>query len=328
MKPHPRLKEVMKLRKLTNLDVQYISLVKKGANGEKVTIYKSADFQDPDVAEVKLPEESLDVTITKEDMSIIEKTFAKIKKFMVGGEKEDVVVEKAKDIDTSVDYLSFSSRMSDIHENWYNACSTLRYVGNSVFWSDESNGKELVLKAIDEFKAHVKTLLADKVKKEDTASYFTEPKEPVVVAKTDTLEALKTIRDGLNDSINSLENLEKGVDEQVKKEDFEQMLSPIVKSIEGLTAKVEGLEKDVADEVEDVKKTAEEVGEKAEKTAEETKDLVAEFAKSLEPIVKSLEGISERLTNIEETRQISKQGDETQVEKGDDDDWDGVLFVD
>ncbi len=319
-------------RRLADVDVQYISLVKKGANGEKVTIYKSDDFDETDlekkeevteeVVEKELTEEEVQkpvmekAEITNDDGGI--KKFYNVMKNFFGGQE---TIEKAKDINTEVNYTSFTSQIKNVRRNCYKAVYTLENVISEIFWSDVDNGKELINKAIDEFKAHVNTILNDDgtVQK----SFFSKEAKD-----QDHIEVMKSLTETLNNNIQK----SKGVDDEVNKEEIQALLEPITKSIgaistkleefEGLSAKVEKMEEQVAGD-------KEELVEKTEETATETK---TEVQKSLEaalaPIVKSLEGISERVIKIEETRGASTQGDGQEVVKKEDEEWAGILFKD
>jgi hypothetical protein len=342
-------------RRLTNVDVQFISLVKKGANQEKITIFKSANYQEgaegqvaSDVSEttnskantititdgensvvlkdkeMNLPEEA---KIEYIEPSLVNKFFG-VMKNLFGG-KEDI--QKAKDISREVDYSSFNSIISSPRGNFSRALYILDDAVWHIFWDDTiENGKELILKNIDEFKAYVEGILNDpddNVKKE----FFQKSSDRI----KKELEELTSVFNG------TIGKIEKGVDAEVTKEELQELLSPITKSIEGLTDKVtaleasvkkteeqvSGTEAEVAKKTEEVAQKSEEVAtKKSEEVGTEIKGLIEEFSKSVNT---SLADISGRLQKLEETRGLSNSQESTEVHKGDDDDpWTGVLFRD
>jgi hypothetical protein len=318
-------------RQLVDVDVQFISLVKKGANREKVTIFKSADFKDP-VEEVVVKGESTERVQVPGDPSGLteESTFKKFYSVMKNffGGKEGTEVSKSKDINTKVDYNSFNSILYGIERNFSRAVYALEDAVWHIFWNDQiENGKELILKNIDEFKTYVSGVLdgADPMVKKE---FFMKSTDKI----QKELEVLKSVSLGLNDSIEQMEkgNIEKGAEEEVTKKEMQELLGPIAKSIEELSTKVTELETKNEEVVTKTEEKTEEVAQKSkevvsEKTAEvssELKSLLETFSKS---VTESLGDISSRLATIEETRGLGNGTEATGVEK-DEDPWAGVLF--
>lgn len=308
-------------RRLTNVEVDFISLVKKGANKQPITIFKSADYEEPN-HEVKgltvegTLESGEEIGKSEETKSII-KFFNVLKNFFGGGEKEAVV--KAADINTEVDYKSFNSVINSVRKNIYNACWTLQDTIDAIFWDDKiTNGKELILKNIEEFKTYIEGILNSETSVQK--DFFRKDSDRAKEA----IEVLKSITDGLNETILKSK---RGVDETVNREEIQALLEPITKSIEDLSNKVDSLTK-LVEKVEEAEGKVEEKAQEVAKAAAEAE--TTSVVGMLEEIQKSLDSINNRVTNIEEFRGISAQeGEPTEVEKSDLDPeeafWAGIL---
>lgn len=300
------------MSELKNVVVDALSLVKRGANGEPLQIYKSADPNDrPDKTPVKKAEatkttepevtekaqteetnntaESMDEAIQKSTHKALKDLFAPILKAFTPD-----IVEKAADIDNHVDYTSFLSRISNPEMRLDDALDQLTYTVWNIFWDDSiTNGKELILKNIDDFKVYVEKVL---------------------------------------NGDRSLQSIffEKGDLEEMKKEDVTsavtEALAPLAKSIGDLADKVTVLEKSATEEVPaeaeaPAAATAEDTT--VEKSAEKTEasDLAAivksAIEASMQPISKSVKELTDRVATIETLKGVSKSAEVTEVKKSD-----------
>lgn len=308
-------------RQLTDVDVKYISLVKKGANNKPITIYKSADYK-PEEPENQEPtgvvkETTTEATAHREDLSQLGKFFTMMKNFFAGG-KEEVV--KAQDINTVIDYTSFNSIISSVRGNFNKAIYALEEACWEIFWDGQiTNGKERILQNIDEFKTYVASILNNDSTVQK--SFFTRDTE---LAKQ-AVETLKSITDGLSETINKSN---KG-GEEMNQEEMQALLNPIVKSVESLATKVDSLAEAVAKTEAKVEEKTAEVAKDAEAKVDEKTAEVAKAAEEgdtkvvelLTGIQKSLDGISSRVSTLEQYRGETSQidGQEATVSKDLDD---------
>lgn len=169
---------------IKDANVKAISLVKAGANEEPIQIYKSADLaattpETPPVVTAEAPiipvavasktlevnqpvvEKSTEEVAKSEDVQE-NKIMAAIRKVLasVFGAPAPVVVNKAQDIDNSVEWTSFASRMTDPEIKAYRAIDILYSVLSEIFWRDDiENGKELIETAMAEFTSYIKGVL-------------------------------------------------------------------------------------------------------------------------------------------------------------------------
>lgn len=304
------------MAELKNVVVDAISLVKAGANGEPIQIYKSAEppAEDPKAAEPATPSEA-EVSKSAEPPSVpaeaheaispeaIEKQvdskvhntlrdlFAPIIKAFTGQTGE--AISKASDIDNSYDPQSFVSRMTQPEERLDYALYQLMYTFWSIFWdSNCDNGKELIEKNIDDFKEYVMKVL-----------------------------------DGPRDVAETF--FEKGDEDIVKKEDLAavmaEALAPVTKGIEDLTAKLTAVEKSTEPETpaEGTTPTETQVEKAEEKTEDQLSIFKSAIAEAIAPMTKSLEDLASRVETVEKTKGISKSAGEPKspVEKGTQDEW-------
>lgn len=326
------------MAQLTKVVVDAISLVKAGANGEPIQIYKSLEgggdnpegdqnpgdtiniSTDTEIekgetkegntpgtsVEEKAQEEALELpetseTIEEETLTIDKSTQGTLRQLFkpllkaLGLSNSEEGIEKASDIDTSVDWTSFTSRMTDPESRIWDALDTLRWTMNSIFWNDTiDNGKELILNNIDEFKSYVEDVLNS----ERAITFFEKE------------------------------------DETMKKEDIEKAiadaLDPVSKSLTTLTEQIAALEKSAepVEETTPVEEIVEEPIEKGADPTEETPEDLSSVIKtaisdSLEPVSKSLKELGDRLNTLETAKGISKGGQisGSKVEKANEDLW-------
>lgn len=316
------------MAELKDVVVDAISLVKRGANGEEIKIYKSADSVDSaDSSEI--PDESPEVTPTEDKttgeattsenqpsaeqspenvtktedqyenkiLSVLRKVFAP---FLSDASPEPETVQKAQDIDNSVEWTSFSSRITDPEMTVLRAMDILNSVLLNIFWDDSiTNGKELILSSIEEFKQYVKGVLDS-------------PREVQKSAFT------------------------KGAEEDLNKEEMaaliKEALNPVNQTLSELSAKVEEFKKaDEAAATEEQPEATEEQPEATEtqvqKSVEDPADLVkAAIKEALEPITKSLGTLGDRISTIEKTRGLPKGSPADAVQKSTEvvDEWPAI----
>ncbi len=292
--------------KLTDVDVQFISLVKKGANKQPITIYKSASDIDS-LAEPNTEPVVKEEAISQEEVGILKSLVSAIRN-VLPGKKETVA--KSQDINNQMDYTSFLSRINNPERNFDTAISALQSAVWNIFWdSSIEDGKTLILQNIDQFKSYVESLL----------------NAPVDIQKAFFKKADEGSSGG--------ENKEGG--EDMTTEELSKALEPIAKAMEGINGRLDTIEKKVNEEVPaqvekaegkvdevagEVKKT-EEKTEEVKKSADDLKDTIT---KSLETITKSLEGIDTRLSTLENVKGISKGLEGQEISKSNDP-WAGVL---
>lgn len=326
-------------RKLTNLKVDMISLVKNPANGEKVTIFKSADHPaEADTVETTTPaataveetpaEEVAKASAETESQEVtpsapaVDDTAKKgvmksVKEFLSNLFGEPVEVHKAQDIDDSMDWSSFNSMISNPRRNTFKACYVLEDVLSEIFWNDTiENGKELIAQNIDEFKAYVMKILDG----------------PVDVAKTQFAEAFTSKENlGMEEDDMTAEQIAKAVSDA---------LAPVTKSVEDLLAKVdtiakseetpategaeatpaaEGAETPAAEGTE----TPAEGGEGAVAKSVTPEDVAEVIKSALEPVVKSVGELTDKVQALENVRPVSKSAEVSGVSKsaGTVDEW-------
>ena len=282
-------------RQLLDANIEFISLVKRGANGERITIYKSANAEDNPPGNNPVVKESPGV----EGMDEMKGFFTLLKNFFVG---------KSKDLGLP-DYKSFSSRITNKQSNIKTAMYSLEDTMYEIFWdSNIENGGELILKNVDDFRKYISDILSSTevskefFKKEESDMNKEELKEMLA---TDLDPITKSIED-LAEKVEKLEKLEESQEEGLE--------------VEGGVEKEEKLEKDNKE----IEKE-----EKIEKEGKETEELTIDIIKSLlvealEPISKSIGDISDRVEVVEQARGITKSKEGKEVKK--EDDWrDGLL---
>lgn len=273
-------------RELKDLEVQFISLVKKGANGIPIQIYKSADYT---------PVEPI-VPVSKEEDQI-KGFFQVMKEFFIG---KPIDIGKSVDLNYPVDWSSFNSRINNPKWKIWDAVDNLDGAISEVFWdSSMVDGKTKILQNIDEFKAHIEGILNQPV--EVQKAFFakkdqnnTEKEDDGEMNKEEMMEILAPISKSISDLAIKIEGLEKA-------------------------------DAEVAEKTEEVKAEVEEVAKSAaEGVKVETNELKEVLVKSMETIQKSIEGLTLRIVQVEEARGISRQQESTEVAKSEDP-WTGIL---
>jgi methyl-accepting chemotaxis protein len=299
-------------RELKDVEVQYISLVNKGANKQKLMLYKSADYQ-PEDAKVEEP-------VQKSNATLLEKVMSAVKGVLI---KEDdkpsfrVSMERQKAWDSLWDS--------------YNVMRDVMY--DILWWSNSDTPKADIEKELDEFKKYILETLGT-VGIEKSAELAKADKEKAIkVQKTESpvnAKLLKELEQGISKLNNVFSEIKSGdvikEEDEMKAEDIqkamEQVLAPFAQSIESLKSdvskvseKVGALEKGTEDAVqkaEDATKTAGEVTDKVEKTAEEIiKSALEPISTTLGEISEAVKGVSGRVEKLESVRKSSSvSGDE------------------
>jgi len=266
---------------LKNVKVNMISIVKAGANGYPVQLFKSADLPavaiPPEVPVVD-PATMLETPTAELEKSEKISLMQKIAKAMGMA----ISVNKAKDLSFDWSNLSFKDSIENKAMNLVDASYLfIDLCYDIIFDSSIENGVELALKNVDEFAAYAKAVLSsDTIKKEDIKK-------------------------------------EEGAEEMTNTE-LLKALEPLQKSVSDLSAKVEELskEKPVAEPVaepEVVDKAAEENTPAVEAEAEVKKDTGLEEA--INKMTDTIGSLSARIETVEKSRGISSQPEGTVVKK-------------
>jgi methyl-accepting chemotaxis protein len=301
-------------RELKDVEVQYISLVNKGANKQKLMLYKSDDYQ-PEEEKVVVAE-----PVQKSNATLLEKVMSAVKGVLI---KED-------------DKPSFRvtmERQKAWNSLWdsYNVMRDVMY--DILWWTNSETPKADIEKELDEFKKYILETLGT-VGIEKSAELVKADKEKSIkVQKTESpvnAKLLKEFEQGISKLNNVFSEIKSGdvikEEDEMKAEDIqkamEQVLAPLTEGIESLKSdlgkvseKVGVLEKGTEDAVqkaEDATKTAGEVTGQVEKTAEEViKSALGPIAETLSGISETVKSVSERVEKLESVRKSSSvSGDE------------------
>lgn len=282
------------MNELKDVDVGLISLVHKGANGEPIKLYKSDEHVEPGEPAVTTEPAAKVEEVAKTEEATATSLLAKIKEFLGISP-----VKKSQDLDVHIDYSSFTSRINDKSARLDDAVNTLLFTIWDIFWDNTiEDGKGLILKNIDEFKAYVEGVL-NSTEVQKSQDFFKKNEEV--------------------DNVNK-EEIQKMIGEAV---------SPLSEAITQLGAKLEGptTEPDVEKSDESGENKEPETNQ-AETTAEDSltkEDLSSLLKEALEPLAKSIGGVAERVETLEQVRGLSKSSNkETKVAKSEDP-WAGVL---
>lgn len=229
--------------RMTDVDVDYISLVKKGANKQKIQIYKADDYE---------PETSND----NEEIEEVTGFFNAIKSFFT---KEAKVEEEVK-------VKGFNDRMTtrEVMDNIWRVNDTLVSVMRDILSSDMKN-KEIALKnAIDEHGTYLKARIEgiDGIKKAE--KLFEEEGGNEEMKKEDLQEIIKEAIEPLNTKIQELEKEMKGEEiedkqeETITKEDIAKAVKEAIEPLNERIKKIEnfkGISKQLDGEEEQVEKS-------------------------------------------------------------------------
>lgn len=291
---------------MSDMDISRISLVRKGANKQKIQIYKEDETDEQEEPDEK-------------GLMAILKSY-----FQGSTRKAD---EAAAPAAKKKSKKTFSSMMAvnDITENMWRANDTLRSVMRDIINNEEiTDKKAALLQAVDEYSTYMK----DKVNVSTIAkgdSFFDVP--DVVIEKagkkvsSKNLETLKAALQALNTVISEAEpelesqKTDTGKEEneeesEVKKEDLTEVMKQALEQALGpINERLDKIEKADGKECEPGA---------GEVTVEKE---TGEFTEILKSVVgEALKPISDRLEKVEKSRGIarSQEGEEdpARVEKG------------
>lgn len=272
---------------MSDMDINTISLVRKGANKQKFQIYKEEGEKQEDIEEEEDEKQGL---------------FEVLKSYFAGR------VKKAEEKKATKTFAALMT-VNDITENMWRANDTLRTVMRDIINNAEiTDKKAALLQAVEEYAAYMKNKVnTSTIAKGD--SFFDVPETEIQKAgkkvSSKNLEALKAAQQALATVIQEAEADGKGKEEEaneVKKEEMttimkqvlEQTLQPIKKRL---------------DKIEKTETSEEEGSETIEHF--ETKE-ATELMKSI--LQEKLTPIENRLTQIEKSRGIarSSEGEESE----------------
>lgn len=298
---------------MSDMDINMISLVRKGANKQKIQIYKEDDPEAPDDSEDNEAQGLFEV----------------LKSYFAGKvNKADGAAKKPK--------KSFASMMAvnDITENMWRANDTLRSVMRDIINNEEvTDKKAALLQAVEEYATYMKEKVnTSAIAKGD--SFFDVPETEIQKAgkkvSSRNLEALKAAQKALAAVISEAEpeagpgNNEPGSKvekeaEEVKKEELTGIMKQVMEeALKPINERIDKIEK--ADEGEGAEKDPE--------GQEETGDGdISEVLKSV--ISEALSPLESRLEKVEKSRGLARslEGEEKQenIEKAANDTFDGYF---
>lgn len=275
---------------LRDVDVQFISLVDKGANGRQFKIFKSAEAPEPS------------------DDHEIRSFFELIKRFFKGES-----AEKAESESSGEALMSFSALIGqrEMRQDLDEARWLLRDVMEAILRSEAVNKAELVAKAIDEFKAYV----VDRIQRIGIAKALKEISVEKVGRKISAarLQKLKEALAALQSIVDEVEaddqNNETEGEAEVKKEELLELVKGAVSEA------VAPLEERIA-KLESEGEAVDQEGFTAETVAEMVKKAVGEAVKPLEA----------RLEKVEKARGMSNAERVERVEKSGESFWGGIFL--
>ena len=283
---------------MSDMDIDMISLVRKGANGQKIQIYKEDDSEE-EITEQGL----LDV----------------LKNFLSGGKVQKAA--EAVPVKTAPK-KTFASMMavSDITENMWRANDTLRGVLRDIINNEEvTDKKAALLQAVDEYSTYMKNKVSSTAIAKE-AAFFDVPDVEIEKAgkkvSSKNLAALKEAHKALSAVIEEAEKKEdpnqeggSGESESEKEETelnktelAEVMKSAMEEALKPINERLDKIEKADAP-------AADEGGSDAEPETEPTDDISAVVKEAVADIMKP---INERLDKIEKSRALprSQEGEE------------------
>lgn len=232
------------MARLTDVDVDFISLVTKGANKQKVQIYKADDYK-PD-------------TINDENIEEVTGFFNAIKSFFSG---EDVKKSDKKTV------KGFNERILtvEVMDNIWRVNDALVSTMRDILNDPNSKDKEaLISTAIDEHGAYLKTKIKGIGTLKKSHEFFNKEGEVEDMKKEELQEIIKGVIQPLSDKIGEIEaEINKGQDEKlnkdnednaetsITKEDIKKALEEVIEPLEKRIDKIEnfkGISKQIDEE--------------------------------------------------------------------------------
>lgn len=288
---------------MSDMDISMISLVRKGANRQKIQIYKEdvcEEQEDPEADEVK-------------------GLLGVLKSYFAGKvQKAEETAKKPK--------KTFAGMMAvnDITENMWRANDTLRNVMRDIINNEEvADKKAALLQAVDEYSAYMKSKVnTAAIAKGD--SFFDVPEAEIQKAgkkvSGKNLEALKAAQRALSAVISEAEpeseppekdnNGEKEAEEVKKEELTEIMKQAMEAALKPINDRLDKIEKEDADGEQ------EETGDAVEGTEAITEIIKSVIGEALSPLENRLEkveksrGMARSLEGEEKTGKIEKEADD------------------
>lgn len=284
---------------MTNIDVDFISLVHKGANGQCVQIYKS-DEEVPD-----------DETKTVGNFMQAMKSFfiGKSNEVAVATKDSDEEKTKAKKKNTS---FAQAISVSDIMDSMWRVNDTLREVMRNIIGDESITDKKSALsQAIDDYATYMKEKInSTAIAKSD---FYDEPEREISKAgRTLSEKSLTSIKNAIT-ALQSLLTEAGGEGEIQKGDDFDMSNEEIKKIMKG--ALDEAL-KPITERLEAVEK-GDNADEGAGNTTEMTAGSISEIVKSV--VLEAVQPMQERLDKVEKARGTARgleyEGGQSEVEK-------------
>ncbi|WP_368490835.1 hypothetical protein [Clostridium sp. BJN0013] len=286
--------------RMTDMDINFISLVKKGANKQKIQIYKSDDY---------MPE-------TNDSNDEVKGFFNVVKSFFTGKN----IVQKADKPKPPTDFAG-AIAAQDVSDNLDNARWTLRTVMYNILADDTiTDKKSQIGTQIDSFKNYVLNQL-DQVGIKKCADQLKG--EPIEKAgkkiSTARLDNIKGAITALQLVVDEVSTETEGGDGEVKKEDVtEIMKSALNESLKPITERLDKIEKEdsttcpsckaaVKPEDKFCSSCGKALNAAATSTKKEDTEDTSEIIKAV--IEDALKPVNERIEAVEKSRGISKQAE-------------------
>lgn len=300
---------------MSDMDIDMISLVRKGANGQKIQIYKADDCEEPEEPE----ENDVDQEDAQGLLDVLKSYFAGKR----GVQKADEAVATKTKV---VQKKTFAAMMAvnDITENMWRANDTLRSVMRDIINNEEVKDKKAaLLQAVDEYSAYMKGKVnTSSIAKSD--AFFDVPEAVIekagkkvssknLTALKDAQSALAAViaeaegtnkKDDQNSAGSGAGNSEVEEEKEVKKSEIaEVMKAAFEDALKPINERLDKIEK--ADEAPAVE--GEGTGDDGDEATEEN---IAEVVKAA--VSAALTPVNERLDKIEKSRGLSrsKEGEE------------------
>lgn len=302
---------------MSDMDIDMISLVRKGANGQKIQIYK-AEGEEAEDEEVQ-------------ERGLLEALISIVKSFSGGGKVQKAADAVAPAKTTPKKTFASMMAVNDITENMWRANDTLRGVMRDIINNEEvTDKKAALLQAIDEYSIYMKNKVnSTAIAKE--AAFFDVPDVEIEKSgkkvSSKNLAALKEAHKALSAVIEEAEKKDEPTqgggsnggdpakeEETVNKTELTEVMKSVMESaLKPINERLDKIEKaDIESEGAGNEGGAAEASE----ASQSTDDDIAEVVKAA--IAETLKPIESRLETIEKSRALprSQEGDEgTKVEK-------------
>ena len=306
MQPLKILKSTKKVEiipgEMSDMDINMISLVHKGANKQRIQIYKEDECEEQEEQEDE-----------------VKGFLGVLKSYFTGKvQKADETAKKPKKTFAGI------MAVNDITENMWRANDTLRSVMRDIMNNEEViDKKAALLQAVDEYSAYMKNKVnTSTIAKGDR--FFDVPETEIQKAgkkvSSKNLEALKEAQKALSAVISEAELDTRTVEkeeEEVKKEELTEVMKQAMEAaLKPINDRLDRIEK--ADAISEQTEFAE---------GEERTENITEVIKSV--ISKALSPLENRLEKVEKSRGIARslEGEEARgkIEKEADDTFEGYF---